>query len=57
MKQAHLQNNVYVYSLSFFLILEFCDWFIWKRSDVLYGNDLKVLKQKWEQIVIMLVHF
>ena len=57
MKQAHLQNNVYVDSLSFFLILEFCDWFIWKRSDVLHGNDLKVLKHKWGQIVIMLVHF
>ena len=57
MKQVRLQNNVYVYLLSFFLILEFCDWFIWKRSEVLHENDLKVLKHKWEQIVIMLVHF
>ena len=57
MKQVCLQNNVYVYLLSFFLILEFYDWFIWKRSEVLHENDLKVLKHKWEQIVIMLVHF
>ena len=45
MKLAHLQNNVYVYSLSFFLILDFYNWFIWKRSDVLHRDFPQVLKQ------------